>query len=118
MGSSITSTIATGITLGTPNAYSPLTITSTGHVTHSSAGTAIYGAYGTVANHGSVIVSGGNAAKDFAISIAGAGSVANTGRISSDGVAVGIYGGAYVTNTGSISGTVFGLLTSADSIFA
>ncbi|MGA3403808.1 MAG: hypothetical protein ABSC95_31750, partial [Acetobacteraceae bacterium] len=111
MGSQVTSVVTAGITLGSPDFYSPLTITTTGHVTHSSAGTAIYGAYGTVVNHGSIIASGGSASKDFGVSIVGAGSIANTGKIVSDGVAVGIYGGAYVANSGTISGTRSGVTT-------
>ena len=104
MSGDITSSYNTGISLGSSNYPSPLTIATTGRVSNPGTGGAIYGSAGTLLNYGGITAGGGSSLHDFGVYLSGAGSVDNVGTIVSDGAGIAIYGAAYVSNSGTISG--------------
>ena len=101
MSSTISATIATGVTLGAGTYTSPLTIASGGGVSYSGSGYAITGT-GTLVNQGLIAQYGGT---DGAVSLSGASSVTNNGTvIGSARYAVVLGGSGGISNYGLISG--------------
>jgi hypothetical protein len=108
--STVNGVINHGVTLGTPNYISPLTVTTTGYISNAGVGSAIYGTYGTVVNEGKLTASGLSIfGKYSGIEIYGNGSVDNTGTIIAESNGIAIYGIGSVTNSGSVSGQQWGV---------
>jgi hypothetical protein len=108
--STVSTTINHGITLGTPNYYSPLTVTSTGYVSNNGSGQAVYGSTGTVVNQGTLVATGPSIfGKYSGIEIYGSGGAYNSGTIIATSNGIAIYGFGSVTNSGTISAQQWGV---------
>src|SRR5580704_4909336 len=108
--STISGSVAVGITLSTTGSYSsPLTITGSGSVQNGGTGDAVYGpgtASWTIANYGQIVASGGGTNGYNGVALYAGGSVGNSGYIAAslNGIYIGGSDGT-VTNSGTIEAT-------------
>jgi hypothetical protein len=101
--STVSTPVNHGITFGTGDYTSPLTITSTGSVNNHGSGKAIFGGSATVINDGRITATGNSGSYGYQGVYLGGGYVNNAGTITSGtGNAVLLEGAGTVVNSGFI----------------